>query len=286
VAGTIAIASGKGGTGKTTLAVNLAAVADGPVTLADCDVEAPNDHLFLQPAWEQVTEFCVPLPESDPDTCTGCGACRDVCRFGAVILLGERPMVYPQLCHGCGGCSRACPTGAMTERSVRCGELRIGQRGAVRLVDGRLDIGQIKAPQLIRAVRREADSRDGLVLVDAPPGTSCPVVAAVRDVDYLVLVTEPTPFGLHDLRLAVEMARRIGLPIGVVLNRAGLGFEKVADYCRQANIEMLETIRFDPRIASVYATGGLLVGGIEEYRQRFTALLAKLLDRAAGRGRA
>ncbi len=285
MAPTIAIASGKGGTGKTTLAVNLAAVADGPVTLADCDVEAPNDHLFLHPDWDEVSEFCVPLPEVDADKCTGCGACRDVCRFGAVILLGDRPMIYPQLCHGCGGCTRACPTGAMTEKPARCGEIRSGRIGDLTLVDGRMDIGQVKAPHVVRAVRRKAAAQDSLVLIDAPPGTSCPVVAAVLDADYLVLVTEPTPFGLHDLKLAVEMAGQIGLSIGVVLNRAGLGFEKVTEYCHEANIEMLEAIPFDPKIAAVYAEGGLLVEEIDEYRQRFTALLAKLLRRADGEGK-
>ena len=223
----LAIASGKGGTGKTTLAVNLALAADGPALLADCDVEEPNDHLFFAGLdWQQhiVTS---PIPVVDESRCDGCGACSRFCQFNAIVSFGVAPYVSPELCHGCGGCRLVCPRKAISETQQRIGVVETAQAGDIALVQGRLDVGGTLAPTLIRAVQQESADA-GLAILDAPPGTSCPVVTTLRGADYVLLVTEPTPFGLNDLAMAVEVVRQLGLPHGVVINRADIGDDRVA----------------------------------------------------------
>ena len=284
----LAIASGKGGTGKTTVAVNLAWTRGGPVQLLDCDVEAPNCALFL--AGERTGEEVVnlPVPEVDADLCDACGECGRICQYHAIVALGTEPLVFADLCHGCGGCALVCPRGAISEVPRRIGTVSEHAAGPITLLEGRLDVGVATAPPVIDAVRRRL--RPGVpAILDAPPGTSCPVVATLRGVDLVVLVTEPTPFGLHDLRLAVDMVRELGLPAGVVVNRAGSGDHRVQGFCAQAGLPILAELPDDRRVAEAYARGELASQALPEYRERFEDLwrrIARLHDHATLAGAA
>lgn len=268
----IAIASGKGGTGKTTLAANLARSLEAPVQLLDCDVEEPNAHLFLKGEPVGEATVTIPVPQVDESICDGCAECVDICQFNAIAVVGGRPLLFPDLCHGCGGCTLVCPNRAIKEVPRRIGVIQTSQSGAVELVQGRLDIGVPTAPPLIREVIARARN-DRPVIIDAPPGTSCPVIAAVRKADYVILVTEPTPFGLHDLRLAVDMIKEIRRPFGVVVNRVGVGDDRVHDFCAEQEIEILLEVPDDRRIAEAYSRGDLVVEALPEYRERFSDLV-------------
>ncbi|RJO64419.1 MAG: (4Fe-4S)-binding protein [Myxococcales bacterium] len=281
---TLAVASGKGGTGKTTLAIALAlslARQGEPVTLLDADAEAPNIHLFLKPEFTCKETVSRPVPEVDESRCTGCGVCRDVCAFKAIAVIGDKPLLFPELCAGCGACARFCPEGAIREIDHEVGWV---ERGAVRGLDffrGRLKVGEARVTPVIDALRRHTRKK-GVTIIDAPPGTSCPVIAASRKADYLILVTEPTPFGVNDLQLAVEMARTLKLPHGVVVNRADMGGREVYDYCRAERIPVLLEIPFDRAFAAAYATGATLLDVRLEY-QATLAGLAEELRREARR---
>lgn len=270
----IAIASGKGGTGKTTLAIQLALAAKGAVCLLDCDVEAPNAHLFLKGELVQERIVTIPVPEVDEAKCDGCGKCSDFCAFNAIVSFGTIPVISREMCHGCGGCARVCPQKALREVPHRIGVVKTFSCGAITLTQGILDVGVALAPPLIRAVQMEAQG--DLVILDAPPGTSCPVIATVREADYVVLVTEPTPFGLNDLRLAVAVARELGLPFGVVINRAEEKDELVRPYLEAEMITLLATIPDDRRIAEAYAKGQTIIAALPEYEKLFTNLLQRI----------
>jgi MinD superfamily P-loop ATPase len=308
---TLAVASGKGGTGKTTVAVSLALTLEGPVQLLDCDVEEPNAHLFLEPRWESQRSVSVPIPEVEEGLCTACGACGRACQFHAIVSLKTQPLVFPELCHGCGACTLACPEGAIREVPREVGVVQSGARGSIRLVHGLLKVGEPMAGPLIRAVKRtggeswgEAEvgpggatgkSRQGAVrrfptIIDAPPGTSCSVVAAVRGSDFVLLVTEPTPFGLNDLKLAVSMLRTLALPFGVAINRSDIGDEAVRDYCAAEGIPVLLEIPEDRRVAEAYSRGEPAVSALPELRPAFRELYRRLERALAtpvrpGRGR-
>ncbi|MDY0340358.1 MAG: ATP-binding protein [Coriobacteriia bacterium] len=280
---TVAVASGKGGTGKTLVATNLAVAAarsGTPAALVDCDADAPNDALFLAPASPQVREVMVPLPVVDEDACTLCGACRTACSYGAIRILGGKVMVFPELCHNCGACVRACRSGALSEVPVRVGEVEWGSvaadiaaPGGVDVVTGRLDIGEVKTPTVVRAARKQAEVlHKTLTILDSPPGVACAAVASIRDADVLVLVTEPTPFGLHDLELTVELGREMGIPIGVVINRDTGVPSEVEAYCDRSGIPILSRILFDRRVAEIYASGGLVIDGHPDGDEWFTGL--------------
>ncbi len=272
----LVIASGKGGTGKTTLAVNLARAFDRPLQLLDCDVEEPNSHLFLPGAAAGEETVTIPIPEVDESLCDGCNECGRFCAYHAIVSSGAKPLVFPEMCHGCGGCLRVCPQQAIREVPSRIGVVESRQSGKIALVTGRLDVGSAMAPPLIRAVKERLQPGMPAIL-DAPPGTSCPVIAAVRGADFILLVTEPTPFGLHDLQLAVDMVRELPIPFAVAINRVGSGDDRVHRFCAEAGIDVILEIADDRRIAEAYSRGELIVEALPEYRQMFAALAARLL---------
>ena len=271
----IAIASGKGGTGKTTVATNLALCADGDVELIDCDVEEPNCHVFLRLEFDSTTPVCVTVPKVDEDKCSACRECSKFCEFNAIVSLGTKALTFPELCHGCGGCKLVCPEEAISDEAREVGVLEKGSAGTIRFIHGRLRIGEAMAAPLIRAVLKASES-NGLTIIDAPPGTSCPVIAAIKDADFVVLVTEPTPFGLNDLTLAVETVRLLGVPFGVVINRADIGDNRVKDYCRNEGISILAEIPHDRRAAEVYSRGELIAHAIPRMRAIFENMLAQI----------
>jgi MinD superfamily P-loop ATPase len=273
----ISVASGKGGTGKTTMAVNLAVALGEPVTLLDCDVEEPNAHLFLKPAFDRRLDFYAEVPEIDSSRCTLCGKCQEICQFNAMAVLPDLALTFPELCHSCGGCALVCPEGAVLPGHRLMGTVEIGSRGMVHFVHGRLRVGEAMAPPLIRRVKQEAP--DGaLTIIDAPPGTSCPVVTALWGSDLVILVTEPTPFGLNDLELAVGAGRQMGLPMGLVINRADLGDRRVHEFAARENLPILLEIPFDRQVAESYARGDLLVESRPKWRQMMQALFARIQE--------
>lgn len=274
----IAIASGKGGTGKTTVATSLAHVAasDGhTAAYLDCDVEEPNGHLFLKPQILQEKPIHKSIPVVDPDRCTHCGLCSQACRYGAIACVGQRTLVFTELCHACGGCRLVCPVDAIREVPKPIGRLRIGTSGPVQFVEGALHVGEAMSPPAIRAVKGAAPHVE-LTILDCPPGTSCPVIESVRGCDLLLLVTEPTPFGLHDLKLAVEMARALRLDFGVVVNRADAGDREVWDYCGYQRIAILAEILDDRAVAETYSRGELAVTSVPHVADRIRELLATI----------
>jgi MinD superfamily P-loop ATPase len=273
----VAVASGKGGTGKTTVSVNLARVMDSPVHLFDCDVEEPNCHLFLKGSVFKQEEVSIPVPEVDESLCKYCGLCSSFCQFHAIASLDTLIMVFPELCHGCGGCISVCPFEAMTETGKRIGIIETIASNNITLVRGILDVGVAMAPPLIRAVKDHIQDNT-LTILDAPPGTSCPVIATIKNADFVLLVTEPTPFGLHDLSLAVDMVKDLDIPIGVVINRAGIGDERVNTFCKGQGIPILQEIPDDRRIAEAYSRGELIVDALPQYRKLFTELMDKVMN--------
>jgi len=269
----ISVASGKGGTGKTTVAVNLALSLEN-VQFLDCDVEEPNAHIFLKPQIKAKKPACIPVPEVDEEKCTYCGKCREVCAYHAIAVLpgsgGKKGsvLIFPHLCHGCGACSALCPEEAIKEVNREIGVIEIGEAQGIQFIHGKLNIGEAMSPPLIRQVK-EYINPTKTVIIDAPPGTSCPVVTSVKGSDFCILVTEPTPFGLNDLILAVEVLRKLNIPFGVVINRADLGNNKTEEYCKQESIPVLMRIPFDREIAVLYSKGIPLVAKKKEYRKNF-----------------
>ncbi len=266
----IAIASGKGGTGKTTIAVNLAFFL-GDVQVIDCDVEEPNTHLFLKPVIYKRETVGLPVPVVDESRCTHCGKCGEVCEFSAIVVIKKRVMVFPELCHGCGACEYFCPEKAIREEDREIGVIETGSTGGLSFVHGVLNVGEPMAPPLIRRVKDRIES-GRTVILDSPPGTSCPVVETVKGADFCVLVTEPTPFGLNDLKLAVEMVRKLNVPMGVVINLCNIGDNEVSNYCEEEKIPILMSFPWDRRIAEQYSAGMLILENLREYRARYESL--------------
>ena len=275
----ISVASGKGGTGKTLVATSLAlSLKDkDKVQLLDCDVEEPNDHVFLNPVITRSEVVSIPVPRVDEAKCTYCGRCAEVCAYNAIAVFGKYILVFPQLCHGCGACSYLCPEEAISEEAKEIGVLESGSADGVEFTHGRLAIGEAMAPPIIRKVKEQAN-HNGTVIVDVPPGTSCPVVEAVKNSDFCLLVTEPTPFGLNDLVLAVETVRQLNIPCGVVLNRASVGDSKVEEYCQKENIPVLLTIPLDIEIARLYSRGVTLAEGMPQWKESFLELFDKIRE--------
>jgi MinD superfamily P-loop ATPase len=272
---TIAVASGKGGTGKTTLAVALARVVTDEVTFLDCDVEEPNAALFLRVPFTQEEAVTLPVPEIDKEKCTACGECSRLCRYNALVTTPSGTTVFPELCHSCGGCALVCPAGAIREVPRMIGRIKSGRAGRLTLVEGELEIGRALVPPLIRAVRRRGGEK-GLTIIDCPPGTSCPLVAAASGADHVLLVTEPTAFGLHDLSLAVASLRELALPHSVIINRAGMGDDRVEEWCREAGVPVLFRIPFSRTAAVASSRGEGVLEHIPGLRDLLTALPERL----------
>jgi MinD superfamily P-loop ATPase len=269
----ISVASGKGGTGKTLVATSLALSLKNRsrVQLLDCDVEEPNDHVFMKPTITRREAVSIPVPSVDEGKCTYCGRCAEVCAYNAIAVMKQNVLVFPELCHGCGACSYLCPEKAISEVTNEIGIIEMGHADGVVFIHGKLAIGEAMAPPIIRKVKEHA-IHEGTTIIDVPPGTSCPVTEAVKDSDFCLLVTEPTPFGLNDLILAVETVRQLGIPCGIVLNRAGVGDGKTEEYCRKENIPILLTIPLSTEIAGFYSKGIPLVEGLPRWKSSFREL--------------
>jgi MinD superfamily P-loop ATPase len=272
----ISVASGKGGTGKTTVAVNLA-LSLPSARILDCDVEEPNAHIFVKPEISESRKVFIKVPEVDQQLCTHCGKCQEVCAYHAMAVLKDKTLVFSELCHGCGACTYFCPVQAIKEIDKSIGIVESGKKENLQFVHGRLDIGQAMAPPLIRTVKQYIHP-DEISIIDAPPGTSCPVVTSVSGSDYCLLVTEPTPFGLNDLKLAVDVLRKLTIPFGVVINRSDLGDEKTDRYCEQEGIPVLMRIPFERRIAEAYSRGKTIVEILPEYKEKFQHVYHQIMQ--------
>jgi MinD superfamily P-loop ATPase len=280
-----AIASGKGGTGKTTVTASLAAVWDGPVAAVDLDVEEPNLHLFLNPRIETEERADMEVPVLDAERCTLCGECAAFCQYKALSVMGKTLLIFPEMCHGCGGCLALCPEGALSPGGRELGHVVTGRfsrpGGEEAFYMGRLRVGEAMSPPLMRQVKARLPRGGGAdILVDSPPGVSCPAVSAVMDAHAIVLVTEPTPFGLHDLQLAVEAFRPIGRPMGVVVNRAGMGDDRVQEFCASAGVPVWAEIPFDRAVAEAYSRGEIAAVALPGLRSVFATLMERMREAA------
>ncbi len=287
----IAVASGKGGTGKTTIAVGLALSLEN-VEFLDCDVEEPNAHIFLKPEITHTQWVNLPVPKVNEDKCTYCGKCAKVCAYNAIAVIKEKVLLFTELCHGCGGCSLLCPEDAIEEVDRPIGVLEKGKAGSISFIDGKLNLGEAMAVPLVRAVKRvsletnpnndKAILNNQVTIIDVPPGTSCPVIESVKGSDFCLLVTEPTPFGLNDLVLAVETLRKLKIPFGVVINRADVGDKKVDEYCKDEKISILMRIPMDRDIAMAYSKGISIIEVKPAYKKDFLKLYEKIKQLAPG----
>jgi MinD superfamily P-loop ATPase len=271
----ICIASGKGGTGKTTIATNLAVSLDENVQLLDCDVEEPNAHLFMKPEILHRETVTTPVPEVDLEKCDFCGECGELCQFSAITVIGKKVLTFPELCHSCKGCMMVCPREAIREKDRELGLVETGMSRSVAFVHGRLRVGEAMSPPLIRRVKDHIDPAK-VAIIDAPPGTSCPVVEALKGADFALLVTEPTPFGLYDLKLAVEAVRVLGIPLGIIINRCDVGDDRVGAYARDEGIPVLMEIPHDRKIAEAYSRGIMMVDVLPEMKDRFRLMYEKI----------
>ncbi len=287
----IVVASGKGGTGKTSVAVNMALASDMPISLLDCDVEGPNAHLFFQPDknienecydefFDSIEEFSVSIPEFNDNKCNGCGFCKNICKFNAITIILNKPLFFAELCHSCEACFKVCPAGAITPVKKMVGKIRrkkINEK--ITLTGGILNVSEAKSPPLIKQIIKTY-SGGGLTVIDAPPGTSCPVVAASYSADYAILVTEPNPFGLSDLKLAVDTLKQLKVKFGVVINKYDGDFGDIKKYCENEQIQILSIIPFDIKIAQIYSKGGIIVDELPFMRDLFSKMLEKAVSEA------
>jgi MinD superfamily P-loop ATPase len=274
----ITVASGKGGTGKTTVAVNMALSLEN-VQLLDCDVEEPNSHILLHPKIDKTDPVCTKVPVISEELCNYCGKCSKFCAYNALFVAPKTAMVFPELCHSCGGCLLVCPKKAITEKERQIGVIKKGEAKGVEIVYGELNVGEAMAVPLIRAVKNQMKT-DKNVVIDAPPGTACSLVASVHKTDYCILVTEPTPFGLHDLKITVQVLKDLGVPMGIVINRAGLGDRKVYEYCEKEGIPLLMEIPFSKKIAELYSRGVPFVAEMPEWKEKFLEVRDKIKGRS------
>ena len=280
----IAIASGKGGTGKTTVSVNLYYFMQKRwsknIQLVDCDVEEPDDVIFFPEAVKNTeNEVTQLIPETDTNKCTYCRKCVEYCEFNAIVVIPTAKFaeVNASLCHSCGACSAACEYNAITEKPLSIGKVTRYSTGSGNgLLEGRLKIGSAMQTMVIRKLKKEPDNKNEIIIYDAPPGTSCPVVITVANADYIILVTEPTPFGLHDLKLTIDMLNAIDKPYGVIVNKAGLGNQEIYRYLKKENIELIGEIPYYKGYAAKYATGELLNNIPEEFKNYYSKIIDRL----------
>lgn len=273
----ISVASGKGGTGKTTVAANLAWAASTlePVTFLDCDVEEPDSHFYIKPQWLGEEDVCIPVPVVEASRCDGCGKCTEFCRYNALAAIKGDVLIFQELCHGCGGCALVCPFRCITYADRKMGIVREGVRGGIHLYQGLLDIGEpVAVPVLKRVKERQAD--EGLSIVDCPPGTSCPMVNAISGSDYCILVTEPSPFGRHDLDIAHRAARELGVPHGVLINRSSPNDAVIDDYCDEEGLQILGRIPFSRELAEACSRGEMRTETDKTWSWRFLKILEEV----------
>jgi MinD superfamily P-loop ATPase len=277
----ISVASGKGGTGKTTVSTNLALSIGSQVQLLDCDVEQPNAHLFIHPDIYETAPVFTPVPEVDEEKCSFCGKCGEICQFKAIAVVGKTVLVFNELCHGCGGCMEICPENAIIETGRELGVIQKGHKNGIEFVNGKLRVGEAMSPPLIKKVLSHSDPAK-LTIVDAPPGTSCPVIETMKPADFILLVTEPTPFGLYDLKLAIGAVKILNIACGLVINRSDVGDDNVKEYAVRENLPILMEIPFDRRIAEAYSRGEMIVETMPEWKPRFLELYDRIKKLAGG----
>ena len=273
----LSIASGKGGTGKTSVAVNMALSLEN-VQLLDCDVEEPNAHILLHPKISATKSVCISTPLVNEEKCDHCGKCAQFCEYNALFVTSEKVLFFPQLCHSCGGCVIVCPKDAIREKNVKIGMIKMGMTDGVELVYGELNVGEPMAVPVIKEVKNQV-KKNKTVIIDSPPGTSCPVIESVYGSDYCILVSEPTPFGLHDLKITVEVLEKINIPFGVVINRGGIGDRKIYDYCEEKDVPTLLEIPFQRKIAELYSRGIPFVVEMPKWKRKFQLLMDDIKDR-------
>jgi len=270
----ISIASGKGGTGKTTVATSLA-LSLSNAQILDCDVEEPNSHIFIKPENANKEFVSIPVPQINKAKCDYCGRCQEVCAYNAIAVIKKDVLVFSELCHGCGSCAYFCSQNAIQEVEKQIGVVEFGENNGLQFAYGKLNIGEAMAPPLIRAVKKHIDP-SRIAIIDAPPGTSCPVIESIRESDFCILVTEPTPFGLNDLTLAVEVLFKLKISFGVIINRSDLGDDKTDRFCKEQNIPVLMRIPFQRKIAEGYSKGKTIVETLPEYKGMFQEMFRNL----------
>ena len=273
----VSIASGKGGTGKTTVAVNMA-LSLKDVQILDCDVEEPNVHILLQPKINETKPVYISTPLVDEEKCDHCGKCSEFCEFNALFVTPEKVLFFPELCHSCGGCLLVCPKNAITEENVEIGVVKKGVVEGVELVYGELNVGEPMPVPVIKGVKKQIKSNK-TVIIDSPPGASCPVIESVHGSDYCLLVSEPTPFGLHDLKIMVQVLEELNIPFGVIINRAGIGDRKIYDFCEEKGVPILLEIPFQRKIAELYSRGIPFVVEMPEWKRKFQLLMDDIKGR-------
>jgi MinD superfamily P-loop ATPase len=270
----IAVASGKGGTGKTTVATNLA-LSLGDVQFLDCDVEEPNANIFIKAKIQENKDVTVSIPKIDKKKCNFCGKCSEFCAYNALAVIKSNIFVFPELCHSCGGCELICPNNAVTWKKRMVGEVQHGRANGIDFFQGSLNIGEMQAIPVIKTLKKNIEKKK-TVIIDVPPGTSCPVIESISNSDFCILVTEPTPFGLYDLKLAIEVVKYLFLPFGVIINRDGIGDGKVESYCKKNNIPILLKIPESKKIAHLYSKGVAIVSNSHKWNKMFTQVFHKI----------
>lgn len=271
----ISVASGKGGTGKTLVSTSLALSLGKDVQFLDCDVEEPNAHIFLKPNINQTEKVSALIPEVDEKKCTYCGKCAEICEYNAIVVAREKVLIFDQLCHSCCGCMLLCPEKAITEKKRGIGKIEMGKSGEIEFVSGTLNVGEAMPVPMVSAVKKKV-ARNKTVIIDASPGTSCPVVEAVKGSDFCILVTEATPFGLSDLELAVGVLEKMKIPRGVVINKYDAVYPKIEEFCERRDIPVLMKIPEERRVAESYSRGEPLVRALPEYKEKFVELFKRI----------
>jgi MinD superfamily P-loop ATPase len=277
----IAFASGKGGTGKTTISTNIAKLMSekSSVQFIDCDVEEPNGHLFLKPTIRHSVYVKVFVPRIDEVKCTNCGECSAFCAYKAIASLPNTTLVFPELCHSCGGCKMVCPENAITENLRKVGLIERGSASGIDFIHGKLNVGEAMSSPLIKRIGKYIDE-NSLVLIDSPPGANCGTLSTLKLADMVVLIAEPTPFGLNDLEIIARMLKAINKPFGVIINRAGIGDEIIENWCKTENVPVWGKIPDDMMIAELCSNGALVVDILVHIRKIFETISLELMRKA------